>query len=126
MRFSCPDTCDDGRVDDLTAFLKARLKELESAALESKNAPPGAMRYLDADQWTLALSWEADADLVLRRVKAVRAIVERYERGVSGELPEWKAGRELLEAGLAILLGVLRDLAAVWSDHPGYRPEWKP
>lgn len=63
---------------------------------------------------------------MLREVAAKRTILERYERGSAGELPEWKAGRELIEAGLAILLGVLRDLGAVYSDHPDYRAEWAP
>ena len=99
-----------GRVDDLTVFLRARLDEDEA-------------RHKDAYMDGRLVEYSAR---VLREVEAKRAIVRRYERGAGGELPEWQAGRELIVAGLAILLGVLRDLAAVYSDHPDYRQKWKP
>ncbi len=104
-------------MDDLIAFLRARLDEDEAAA---KAVRPD-QDYADSahqERWSPAR--------VLREVAAMRAVVRRYERGAAGELPEWKADRELTEAALAILLGVLRDLAAIWGDHPGYRQEWAP
>lgn len=67
-----------------------------------------------------------DPKRVLHEVEAKRARLERYERAVNGELPQWQAGRELIGAGAAILLGVLRDDAAIWRDHPDYKPSWSP
>jgi uncharacterized protein DUF6221 len=97
-------------MDEWVAFLKARLDEEE---------PPETCGCLDASHWPPCTPQPA-AERKRREIKAVRTIVERYERGAAGDLPEWKAGRELIVAALAILAGVLRDLAAVWSDHPGY------
>jgi hypothetical protein len=110
----------------LTAFLAARLDEKERRALgtPANKAEAGARTVLP---WLNELAPPVPRDEVtLREVAAMRAILERYERGAAGDLPEWKAGRELIEAGVAILLGVLRDLAAVYSDHPDYDPGWKP
>lgn len=118
--------------DDLAAFVAVRLDELELAAkIASVEDAWGQLRQsIPREPGPLnrchRLMEEGSPARALREVAAKRAILARYERGVSGELPEWKAGRELIEAGLAILLGVLRDLAAVWSDHPDYRQEWAP
>ena len=112
-------------MDELIAFLKARLDEDEQLAL---NAGSGEwyeeLQESAFGNASLAHAGHHAPARVLREVAAKRAILARYERGISGDLPEWQAGRELIEAGLAILLGVIRDLAAVYSDHPDCREEW--
>lgn len=124
--------------DDLTAFITARLDEDEAIAKAAAN------RHWLTDDNIITLhpehdgdgfmSWPTRADAqhaanhdparVLREVAAKRAIVARYERGAAGELPEWTAGRELIQAALAVLRAALSDLASTWSDHPDYRCEW--
>jgi Family of unknown function (DUF6221) len=52
---------------------------------------------------------------VLREVVALRAILNLYEVADSREI----------SADAWLMLGqAVRHLAAVWSDHPDYRPEW--
>jgi hypothetical protein len=131
---------------DITEFVRARLDEDEAAAKlaareggtwkqDDPDRHPGAISSLGGpvvydegspDEYQAPHIARHDPARVLREVAAKRAIVERYQRGASGDLPGWTAGRELIEAGLAIVLGVLRDLAAAWSDHPDYRAEWRP
>jgi hypothetical protein len=70
-----------------------------------------------------------DSTRELRDVEAKRAIVTRFEAAcrqadiadVNGDGPEQEAWEKI--AG-ALDLDV-RDLAAVWDDHPDYRPAWK-
>jgi len=125
--------------EELAAFLDARLDEAQRDAEAMEHDRDWDDDYrscLAARIGTMADKGYAEADCncglaerkarALREVEAKRAILSRYERGTAGDLPEWKAGRELIEAGLAILLAVLRDLAAIDRDHPDYRPEWKP
>lgn len=57
---------------DIAAFLARCYDEDEAAAMESKNAPADAMRFLDADRYTQDLAWLIDADRVLREVAAGR------------------------------------------------------
>lgn len=138
-------------MDDLTAFIAARLDEDEAMALA---AATDVSRLAGRANWTSEAAMVTDAEdldwaicdlspyvddeclarhiarhdpaRVLREVTAKRAILARYERGAAGDLPEWTAGRELIIAGLAMLEGVLRDLAVAWSDHPHYQPAWAP
>lgn len=146
------DSISSTSLTDLVAFLAARLDEDEAAALHvqswdaehEKDMPEAEMRECielasqrkrnyDQPWWAANMRYQldrrklpGDPARVLREVKAKRAIVQRYEHGTAGDLPEWKTGRYLIEAALAILLGVLRDLAAIYSDHPDYRAEWAP
>jgi Family of unknown function (DUF6221) len=95
--------------DDPVARLKAGLDKDEAAAkawLPFGN-PDAAAREHIARQ---------DPGRVLRRVAADRKILARYEQAMSGDLPEWQAGRELLVAAAAILRGVIVDLAAAYGD----------
>jgi hypothetical protein len=129
---------------DWAQFLQARLDELQALA-EAADPGPWEFEGDDPTDDELYTAGEDDESFgypvaytrgrqvgngqfmaavnparVLRMVKAMRDILARYERGLSGDLPEWKAGRELVEAGLAVLLGAIRDLAAAWEDHPDY------
>jgi len=105
-------------MDDLVAFLKAQLDEDEAAANEVHR--PGDCGCIDRDG-------DFDPDpvwcgcgypaRVLREVAAKRAHLAEYESAVSGCL-EWGI--------TSVLESILYSDAAVYSDHPGYRAEWKP
>jgi len=114
-------------MDELTAFLRARLDEDEAAAKAARPAyfTCECLAVFSA-AGDIAHVLRHDPARVLRDVEAKRAILKRYEHAVSGELPEWTAGRELISAAIAILFVAIRELTAVYSDHPDYRQEWKP
>ena len=124
--------------DGLTAFLAARLDEDEAAAhaVEDNSEPRPGQWEADGNDalrthngWVLATAGTPGGEFrpgvlahlarhdparVLREVQAGRAIMRYYgtplgfpgEKGVPGP--------------------AMRALAAVYSDHPDYRPEWKP
>jgi hypothetical protein len=112
--------------NDLVAFLAARLDEDEAAAEDVHNAyecescmgPPGP--------FPCNCGYPAR---VLREVAAKRAILAEhkpYETGgthLSGPVFCSTCGEE---DAVEVPCGTLRHLAAVYSDHPDYRPEWKP
>lgn len=130
-------------MDDLVAFLRARLAEDEAVAraVEDRSAPwdgqwvadgPDALRTRNGHVLAyghrttdgrdlpiplkpkLAAHWARhDPARVLREVEAKRRIVERYA---------WL--REHGDTGGAAW--VLPLLAAAYADHPDYRPEWAP
>jgi hypothetical protein len=103
--------------DDLTAFLNARLAEDEavanaaaSAALASYWLPsePSADPGYAAFRLHVA---SHDPFRVLREVEAMRKILaDRW--GGPDHQDMWEHH--------------VRLLAAIWSDHPDYRPEWTP
>jgi hypothetical protein len=109
-------------VEDLVAFLRARYDE-EAAdarrALDRPDAPDGWMRAADLERAcfepadAVMVATYADPARVLAEVQAKRQLVDRYvwlrERGDAGDAA-W----------------VLPLLAAPYSSHPGYRPEWAP
>ena len=93
-------------MDDLTAFLAARLDEDE--------------RYLKSNAHHL---W---TQRPFREVEAKRAILARYEDCLARMDDPMYSG---LAEGFQIREYedfVLPNHAAVYSDHPEYRPEWKP
>lgn len=92
-------------MDDLIAFLNARLDEDEAEAKAAANA---LNRHIECDPDNAAHIARHDPARVLREVAAKRAIVERYAKA-----PDWAGGEDV------------RLLAAVWSDHPDYRQEWR-
>jgi hypothetical protein len=102
-------------VDEMTAFLNARLNEDEATALKSKDAPEEAVRFVDADEWSQPLIWLADEDRMLREVEAKRALL-RAEQALADANP---ALAESLHC-------IPRCLAAAYCNHPDYREEWKP
>lgn len=72
-----------------------------------------------------------DPARVLREVEAKRRILDDYRiavsacRNVTGaelDTPGYRA----MCAGRDALKSCVVQIAAVWSDHPGYRQEWKP
>ena len=99
-------------MDDLAAFLTARLDEDEArarAALEEWHDEGTRHEWEDLPDASFAHARSFDPARVLREVEAKRAILdyENYRKSLPGCL-------------------LLRHFAAVYSDHPGYRPEWKP
>ena len=129
----------------MAAFLAARYGEDEAVANRAAECEKlkriGDERGLDPGDWSWLTDYgqpqpgdialidhqvRFDPARVLCEVAAKRARLARYERAMLGDLPEWRAARELLEAAAAILLACLRDDAAVYSDHPGYHARWAP
>jgi hypothetical protein len=110
---------------DPAEFLAARLGEMEAAALESKNAPAGASRFVDADQWSEPLIWLTGDERMLRDVAAKRAILTRHA-------PVTEPGRGTRCGWCSDEFDVpwpcedALSIAAIDSDHPDYNPEWKP
>jgi Family of unknown function (DUF6221) len=109
-------------VDDLTAFVAARLGEREAAARElladnasARAASGGAVLWDQLD---------ADARTELREAESMRAILKLCAEVIGDD-----AGHEYYSdgwAGLTVARRTAAHLAAIWSDHPGYRQEWKP
>ena len=77
----------------------------------------------DADREHIA---RHDPARVLRDVAAKRAIIDRAEF-VNGHGPAVDHTRalDMQIGGSAALHDVMRVLAAAYSDHPDYRPEWQ-
>jgi len=93
-------------VDDLTAFLAARLAEAWSAARDRE------------------LAAGLDESPETRMIDACRAILDLCATVISDDEGHeyWSDGW----AGLTVAQRTMRQLAAVYSGHPDYRPEWKP
>ena len=100
-------------MNDLVAFLRARLDTDEA------NAQWWIAEAPHQGPQVLAAQTGFDGERMLREVAAGRAIVAEYVavRKLQGltDTPE-DGYRDW----------VLRQLAAVYSDHPDYRQEWKP
>ena len=92
-----------GRVDDLIAFLAARLDE---AAQRAKGSPEEGRIWLRA----------------LRDVEADRSLLAEWQKAETDPAvdDQWNAG---FAAGLRLAVQIR---ATRHSDHPDYRPEWKP
>jgi len=108
-------------VDDLIAFVTARLDEYEAAA---KKTLRSLAWMIDNDVQpsispSLAEEWITRSAHALREVEADRAILVLLGQDVTD-------GRERDYDATGMLEQVVRIRAAVWNGHPGYRPEWKP
>jgi hypothetical protein len=128
--------------DDLRAFVAARLDEDEAAALAAAEGSWSFVGY-DDPGWAIVANDEHevvsrsgsddashiarhDPARVLREVAAKRAIVELHQPNEDGcslcflviddpaHIGEWEA----------FPCRTLRQLAAVWSDHPDFDPNW--
>jgi hypothetical protein len=105
--------------DDLTAFVKARLDEDER---ELKKDPPVGLGYANLSA------------RVRREIAAKRAILaEHTEIGRNSKDGPTCNACVNIEADpmfddiyVPYPCKTVRLLAAVYSDHPGYRPEWAP
>lgn len=73
-----------------------------------------------AEAWSAARDRELTAGLdgspETRMIDALRAVVEAYEKSV-----------RMVGEGLSVSYRrLVQAVAAIWSDHPDYRAEWKP
>ena len=92
-------------MDDLTAFVAARLGEREHFAKIARLA-------------------QKHREQLLREVEADRKLLSLCVQVISDD-----AGHEFYSdgwSGLTVAQRTVRQLAAVYSGHPGYRQEWKP
>lgn len=97
----------------IVEFLLARIAEDETEARECSDPyAQGNWRTYENDVGTIAMT----KDRALAECAAKRAIVERNEP--YDDIQVRRQTRTL--AG-----DTLRDLAAVYADHPDYREEWK-
>jgi hypothetical protein len=111
-------------MDDLIAFLTARLDEVAAAANEiHRPRDCGSVdRDGEFDPDPIWCSCDYPAR-VLRDVEAKRAIVRRCAARMN-EMDVYPNG--LVSPRALLARQVLMDAATVWDDHPDYRPEWKP
>lgn len=127
----------------LAEFTAARLDEDERIARETIasepdgtcGCPPGDWSYLDTigspDYGTVYHVMRHDPARVLREVAAKRKILARHapHRTASGGLAcDWCSEDTDDRPQLAKVswpCGDVRDIAAIWSDHPGYDPSWE-
>jgi hypothetical protein len=120
-------------VEDLVQWLRAQLDEDEQTAREASNRrwlvqdniielypereDDGFMSWPTRSDARHAANWEPAR--VLREIDAKRQILGRYE-----ELRADKSGIGDVEEEYQYFL--LRLLAAVYEDRPGWRKEWRP
>ena len=129
-------------MDDLIAFVTARLDEDEAAAKAAarkrnapwrseklqtdlagrvNNSPEGASPSERDRGFVASTNSRSIADhiarhdpaRVLREITAKRAVIRRYEDAAFGA-----------EDTVNVLYLVVSDLSGCWSDHPDYRQEW--
>jgi hypothetical protein len=109
-------------VDDLVAFLRARLDEDELTMREANTSPEmltGIPRsYADAPV-ALHIARFGNPDRVLAEVEAKRELL-RFAEAIRDFAPTFTTGVA------AKLEDVLRLFARAYADHPDYRPEWAP
>jgi hypothetical protein len=69
-----------------------------------------------------------DPARTLRAVGALRSVVEECKDTMEWSKQLRREGRpdDAYARHVGSLLGVLRGFAAVWSEHPDFRPEWSP
>jgi hypothetical protein len=142
----------DARLDEDEAAARAATpgpwRAITSTELEElRNREPVDEKDEDPRPWTRPVMSEdesrSDGDRVhiarhdpvraLREVEAKRAIITavwQYEAQIDGE---WGCCHNATEIAAGYCpehrpdeIGVLRHLAAVYRDHPDYRPGWKP
>jgi hypothetical protein len=142
--------------DDLSAFLTARLDEderyarvMQAAGRRLKDSAPAGMEAFavsalaavmrDPDAMREVARWEDrkppnDLGRVLREIAAKRAILAEHSPHYPVTYPQ-PSGQPTCtvcdEGGFdpdpaAWPCPTVRHLAAVWSGHPDWRPEWSP
>lgn len=136
-------------MDELIAFARARLDEDEAAAKAAGGSTPqGIWAQVDPERRPGRIECDSgyvvtydegspdegqaphiarhDPARVLREVEAKRAILAWWlsdeNEPESALSPSLREEYRKAQPGYMLILA----LAAVWSDHPGYRQEWKP
>lgn len=135
-------------MDELIAFLNARITDDERIAAAASNAPwqiqtDGDWSILrDADGDRIVSSYDdadflpADADHIARHdparvladIAAKRAIVRMAENAQyavnAGSLSSWNRGQD--SGALSVLTDAIRLLAMPYANHPDFHPDFKP
>jgi len=121
-------------MDDLIAFLNARLGEDEAPANSlffAARIPDKRPDFTACGGPAAEVYWDHfNPARVLREVAAKRTFL-RWFTSAEGE-PLYmlldQTPEELGRGGGTVLRGewILREMAAVYSDHPDYRGEWAP
>ena len=113
-------------MDEVITFINARLDEDEAALRDDDDDQPGELRFGEMDDRTARYTWRfANNDRVRREIEAKRTIVAMYQHEMLPTVHEpEREVQELIEQRVDVLEDVLLTLAAVWSDHPDYQPEW--
>ena len=114
-------------MEDLVAFLAARLDEdaaTADALFFACRIPDRIPDFTAAGGPAAEQFWgHFTAARALREVEAGRAILTEY--GTALQVPADRETEDEVSWRLA-LEKVITIRAAVYSDHPGYRPEWAP
>jgi hypothetical protein len=124
-------------VDDLIAFLNARLDEDERTAEALMTATRMAGRMPDftgcggpcaEDYWK-----RFSEGRMLREVAAKRAVIREvldYESRLDAEYGCGHSAEAIANSKCRLtrpgIIDALVAMVAVYSDHPDYKPEWKP
>lgn len=116
-------------MDDLIAFIRARCDEDEAAAkvpagCDGNRWTAGKTAVLDKDGTGAVAMWimpgvadhiaRHDPARVLREVEAHRAMMFLV----------WNRANQYDGIDGTVADTLLSQLAAIWSDHPDYRPKW--
>ena len=122
-------------MDDLIAFVTARLDEDEAAAQAASGdewkprADVGGHWVMPASPGSAALAEALAPELAVAQAHA--AHIARHDPARA--LREVERKRGLLtditvaaEYSPSLADSMLSELAGIWSDHPDYRPEWAP
>jgi uncharacterized protein DUF6221 len=147
---------DGDTVNDLIAFLNARLDEDEAIAeAAGGSAPQGVWAQVDPDRRPGRIDCDSgyvvtydegspddgqaahiarhDPARALREVAAKRSILKRHVPVVAGYGPledqqccAAESSDEDMWYAKSWPCSTVLALAAVWNDHPGYQDEWKP
>ena len=126
-------------MNDLVAFLKARLDEDEQLAraagnrqwlvqdntieLYPEHEDDGYMRWPTRADARHAANWEPAR--VLREIEAKRLILS-WHGAVKNDKTPWGQPVQICRCGYDLPCGTLRFLALPYADHEDYQEAWKP
>lgn len=130
-------------MSDLVEFLRARLDEQRSALIRLRDGHEGpCLNYADQppeeydeyDSCYLHIKVSeatpySDAAYGLAEVEAKRRIVEQWAMHEALDRETFDAEGEHARSLVSLRAAywdACRELAAVYADHPDYRPEWAP
>lgn len=122
-------------MDDLVTFLRARIDEDDLTVREANTSPEmvtGIPRSYAKAPVAIHIARFANPDRALREIEAKREMLRlaaqsRKNANLPPETPHGPSGAGFFVKGYAAAMEhTLRLLAAVYADHPDYRPEWAP
>jgi hypothetical protein len=117
-------------VDELVAFLRARLDKDEAIACAADTELSAVFIRIAVFDPEMAADerhiMRHKPVRVLREVEAKRRTVALYEEAVAGTHDASRTNAATWRPIVTVLEPVLRDLALPYADHPDYREEWRP